>query len=1575
MRSKPNKINTKFLDHKKCLSIQPLLGYLAFAIIALSNTAQAAKPQQVIWSEDFQNIDIARSDFTSLLNYSGLTPAGQKYTAHANWLPAANTCNGLLVSANLNTASASGIAACNADPSPLRIVQQLAYAFEQSRNPTATRATKKANYALTAFTNGANPGSGNIQFETLQNIPLSASTRFIMSSVETAATSCFSNHPLFRFYLLNQSGTEIPLSTSNEDACSDSDGVSYNDASKAHLKVPVISLPDNGDPESTASIAIFVSTKTSNQATKFSGTSIGYRIRNFQASGTGNDGAIDNPKILDVTPTVDKSFSVASIPLGSTSNLVYTITNTTDLAAKAGWDFTDALPSGLSVAGAASTTCTGATLVAPSGATSVSITGSLAASVETCTVTVPVQASNVGSFTTTSSNYTALNYLNADQPATLTVTASADMRSTTLVPAGIVAGQLVTVQGVCTNYGPSAAVSPTCSLSGLPAGAPAATCSAAPASLAVGSSITCSSTFTVPGNGNVDANTTAASGTYDPSTPNNASSASVAVAPRSDMVAQVTGFPASSPAGVPVSGSVTCTNAGPSIATNASCGVSTSPTAGVTVSCPAYPITLAVGASTSCTVSYTPPGGAPANFTVTGTASSANTDPAPGNNQSSQSVGVVPQADMQAVTSVPASVNAGQSITVSGTCTNAGPSSAEAPTCVLSGLPTGTTQSCTPAVASLASGSAITCTSSAFTVPASGTVTVVTTAGATTHDPNASNDSNSKALVVVAQADMQASITGVNASALAGSNVTATATCLNAGPSTAVNASCNVSGLPSGATVSCLPSTPVSSLPSGSNIQCTVNYAVPVSGSLSISATAGSTTQDPNTGNNTASSPQNVNAVSDMQASIHVPAVIKDGDTVTVTGTCTNGGPSAAQAPSCVLGGLPVGSTAPVCTPALPMASLSAGSSITCTSSITPRSAVTLTTTAGTSTSESNLANNTASTTPVFVPQANLKVELSGFPPNPLAGATVNGTLTCTNQGPSVASNVHCSAQSLPSGAVVGACVPPSPLTSLAVGSSMSCPITYTVGVSGEVAITGVVQSDTPDPDPADNFVQVRLNITPLADIRSTTTLSAASINAGDTVTVTGRCANYGPSVADSATCALSGLPPGATQVCSPDPVPGVLPVYNPSLVPGDAGYGDGVITCTSTFLAPGSGNFTIYTSGHSLTGDDAPINNTSSAPLAPVQQADMQVILSGFPNGDISAGATVTGTITCKNAGPSAATSASCTHSGLPSGATMLCAPSSPANILAVGSEMKCSVSFVAPTTASVQLTATAANTVNDPNTGNNEKSQTWNVTPSADMIGTVTLPASASAGQTITVTGTCTNAGPSTATAATCVLSGLPSGATQTCTPTSPTTLTATAPGNSITCSSTFTVASSGTLPITATAFSTTQDPTPSNNPQTKNLFVAPVADMTVTLSGFPPVAYAGQTVDGFVTCTNLGPNPASNATCTVTGVPIDVAVICTPSTPLNPLPVGHSISCRVSYTFPSTGGTALTVTGRAGSDATDPQPANNTAQAVVAFSLVAPTAIPLPRSLIFVLTLLFAALAWAGRKHRWGSPQNGR
>ena len=107
------------------------------------------------------------------------------------------------------------------------------------------------------------------------------------------------------------------------------------------------------------------------------------------------------------------------------------------------------------------------------------------------------------------------------------------------------------------------------------------------------------------------------------------------------------------------------------------------------------------------------------------------------------------QADMQAITTVPPGpYNAGSAITVTGVCTNNGPDNAAAPTCVMSGLPAGATATCSAPVSPFIPGSRINC-SATFNLPASGGLTITTTAGSTTLDPVPANNVDSDPLGVV----------------------------------------------------------------------------------------------------------------------------------------------------------------------------------------------------------------------------------------------------------------------------------------------------------------------------------------------------------------------------------------------------------------------------------------------------------------------------------------------------------------------------------------------------------------------------------------------------------------------------------------------------------------------------------------------------------------------------------------------------------------------------------------------------------------------------------------------------------
>jgi len=113
-------------------------------------------------------------------------------------------------------------------------------------------------------------------------------------------------------------------------------------------------------------------------------------------------------------PGFTKSFSPASAFFGDRSSLTFTIDNTLSTVAAANLTFTDALPSGISVANpaSASTTCTGGTITASPGSGVISYSpaffGDAAVGAgSSCTVTVSVLAGAVGVLANTTGELTS----------------------------------------------------------------------------------------------------------------------------------------------------------------------------------------------------------------------------------------------------------------------------------------------------------------------------------------------------------------------------------------------------------------------------------------------------------------------------------------------------------------------------------------------------------------------------------------------------------------------------------------------------------------------------------------------------------------------------------------------------------------------------------------------------------------------------------------------------------------------------------------------------------------------------------------------------------------------------------------------------------------------------------------------------------------------------------------------------------------------------------------------------------------------------------------------------------------
>ena len=313
-----------------------------------------------VLNETFENGQGTGS--TNANNYTGTAAAtgSETYTAAPYWL---TNCNGIIVSGASTATSTSGNA-CNASVYPS--LRSLATLLGQLNGTS----TPSANHAVTAYTDNSVLPDSQRELETVTARPLASANRFVTFRLNYAAVSCNGSggsSPVLQFAYLDADGnaTTIPGS---QPSCPSSGAAS---GSGTFTSTPVL----------------------------YPGTSVGVRVLNLTNAYAGNNGAIDDLQILDTTPQLDQAFSPTAIGTGGTSTLTYTITNTTDDAAKPGFRFVNALPSGVSVASnpGYATTCTDASASGnTAGSTSLTFTGSLAAGVGSCTVTVNVTSDAAG---------------------------------------------------------------------------------------------------------------------------------------------------------------------------------------------------------------------------------------------------------------------------------------------------------------------------------------------------------------------------------------------------------------------------------------------------------------------------------------------------------------------------------------------------------------------------------------------------------------------------------------------------------------------------------------------------------------------------------------------------------------------------------------------------------------------------------------------------------------------------------------------------------------------------------------------------------------------------------------------------------------------------------------------------------------------------------------------------------------------------------------------------------------------------------------------------------------------------
>ena len=955
-------------------------------------------------------------------------------------------------------------------------------------------------------------------------------------------------------------------------------------------------------------------------------------------------------------------------------------------------------------------------------------------------------------------------------------------------PTAVATNDPVTGTVTCINAGPDAAVNPTCAATGLPSGAVVAcTPNPVPTSLPPGGAMSCAVSYTAPDPATSPVTVIGTTGANNDSNGANNTASQAIPGSISDMSVSLSGFPATVRAGDTVTGTLTCINAGPDSAENVICNANGLP-AGATVNCnPTSPQgSLPVGATMTCAVSYLAPDPVQNPITLIG-ATGANNDINLANNTASL---VVPgsASDMAvSLTGFPSTVTAGQMVNGTVSCLNLGPTGATGPSCAVTGLPASpdTSVVCTPNPIPdpLEVGGLISCAVS-YRAP-SGDVTITGTANAS-NDINAANNQASL-LVTGSASDMSANLIGFPTGPInPGSTVTGKLICTNNGPDSATTAICNVNGLPPNSTVLCSPTSPQNSLAVGGTLSCDVTYTAPGDGKPVTLVGVTNAVNDIDTTNNTAHLVL-PGPLADMSVSLSdFPATVTSGQTVTGNVSCVNNGPSIAQNAFCTVVGLPANADVN-CTPTSPQATFAVGAIMSCAVSyIAPDPATQPVTVTGvTNASNDANANNNTATQVVPGQPADLAVAMIGFPSAVSPGDVVNGTVSCVNNGPGISAQAFCNVGGLPTGAEVR-CSPTSPQTTLNVGETINCAVTYTA-TSSPVTLTGNTGGAN-DPNPLNNVANLQVG-TPTSDMSAT--LSGFPLNPlpGQRVNGVLTCLNAGPEVANNVTCNAAGLPDGASVTCTPTSPQSTLAVGSS-------------LSCLVSYVAPAT-PVTIM-GATSASNDTNLINNIAEQMPGPL--SDMSVSLSGFPtSGTLTPGQTYTGNVACKNNGPSAATKAFCDVS-IP-GATVTCTPTTPQNNLAVGSTMNCAVSFVVCQTSSSTNCLAAANTAtilgitgasNDADASNNTARITI-PTLSAHVGVTVSgFPARTYAGQRVTGTVTCTSDGQITATNAYCNISGLPPGSTVSCTPSN--TAAALPVGQSIVCQVSYIAPAGGTVNIVA-------------------------------------------------------------------------------------------------------------------------------------------------------------------------------
>jgi uncharacterized repeat protein (TIGR01451 family) len=456
----------------------------------------------------------------------------------------------------------------------------------------------------------------------------------------------------------------------------------------------------------------------------------------------------------------------------------------------------------------------------------------------------------------------------------------------------------------------------------------------------------------------ITANSSISATTGDPNSANNSTTVVTNVKPECDLAVINSGTPSPVAAGSNITYTQVITNSGPSSCSTAAfnealptnttfVSVAVVNSGGGTWTCPnSSPVacsnpTVAPGSTGTVTAIYNVNAGTAAGTIITDTATVSTTtqDTNLNNNSATSTIGVAGagQADLSITnTASPNPVNAGQNITYSQTVTNNGPASASTIT-LAETLPANTSfvslsgpggwvctsvvpYQCTIATLAFPGSANFTFIVQVNNGVAAGT-TITDTASVSssvTGDPNPGNNSASVNVQVADSADLSVTNSASPVPVLAGNNITYTQVVTNGGPSTATSASFTETTPPNtnfqsvsgpgawtcvhpaigfAGTITCTNPTFAPGAASFT-VMLQVNAGTAAGTAINDTATASSSTTDPNPANNSATAADVVATAAQadlVTTNSAAPASVAAGSNVTYTQTVNNLGPSVAN--------------------------------------------------------------------------------------------------------------------------------------------------------------------------------------------------------------------------------------------------------------------------------------------------------------------------------------------------------------------------------------------------------------------------------------------------------------------------------------------------------------------------------------------------------------------------------------------------------------------------------------------------------------------------------------------------------